>query len=212
MKCDMDCLKCVFSDCLNSSNVLSEEEIEFSQSYDMELKDIRREEQIRQMDNPKDRAIARYRRTPKGKAMLHRMNTNSLAKERYKRYERSEKGRQRRKRYEATPERIAYRKNYMSTYNKMYKEKLNRQKEEQRLLKLQLLMKELLLSGSIIVRGKKKNRPREFKVAEDINSILEQSSCEWKVRYNEENGSVYLCEKGEENGNHKDKQTSSIKS
>lgn len=132
--CNMDCFNCLFSDCINRSNSLSETEVKFSVEYETSLKAERREEVIRQIDDPTARANAKYRNTPKGKEMVHRMNTNDLAKKRYKKYEQSEKGKERRKRHEAKPERIAYRKaymkEYMKEYNKVYRERKRKEREE----------------------------------------------------------------------------------
>lgn len=131
--CNMNCLQCEFTECVNDSDILSYDEMEFSQSYDSEIERDRKDEKIRQIDDPKKRAIAKYRQTPKGKEMIHRMNTNDLAKKRFKKYEQSEKGKERRKRHEAKPERQAYRKEYMKKYNKMYYEKKKKEKENESL-------------------------------------------------------------------------------
>ena len=127
----MDCLNCKFSDCINSSNILSEDEVEFSVEYESSIKTERRQEEIRQIDDRKARATAKYRQTPKGKEMLHRMNTSEKAKERFKRYEQTDKAKERRKRHDEKPERIAYKKAYMKEYNKRkYAEKKLRKEKE----------------------------------------------------------------------------------
>lgn len=118
--CDMNCLNCKYVDCINDSDELSESENSFSNEHETYIKTERIQEAIRQIDDTKARANAKYRQTQKGKEMLHRMNTNDLAKERHKRYEQTNKAKERRKRHESKPERIAYRKEYMREYSRKY--------------------------------------------------------------------------------------------
>lgn len=128
--CNMDCLNCEFSDCVNNSNNLSDSEVSFSVDFENSIKKERRQEEIRQIDDPKARAVAKYRQTPKGKEMLHRRNTSENGKERFRRYEKTDKAKERRKRHEAKPERIAYRKAYMKEYNKRYYAERKRKEKE----------------------------------------------------------------------------------
>ena len=130
MKCDMNCLKCCYKDCINQSNTLSEEELKFSNDYDKNLKEERRTEEIAQIDDPKKRAVARFRHTAKGKAMIHRRNTSELGKQAFKRYEQSEKGIARRKKFESKPERKAYMREYRKKYYAEHKEELNKKRTE----------------------------------------------------------------------------------
>lgn len=190
----MDCLHCKFSDCINDSDILSEEEVSFSVDYETSIKTERRQEVIRQIDDPKARATAKYRQTPKGKEMIHRMNTNEFAKARFKRYEKSEKGKARRARHEAKPERQAYRKSYMKEYNKMLYEKQKIEKEKQRMIKATLVIEELALSGEVIIRGQKKNRPRERRILDDVLAVLKDNHYEWTVEYDEDTGSLHRKE------------------
>lgn len=192
--CDMDCLHCKFSDCINDSDELSPNEVIFSVGYDTFIKSERRKEAIEQIDNPKARAMAKYRQTPKGKEAIHRMNTNELGKARFKRYEQSDKGKARRKRHEAKPERQAYRKSYMKEYNKALYKKQKAEKEVQRMYMIAQVTKELSISGSVIIRGKKKNRPRERKILDDVLSFLNNNQYRWTVEYNEDLGSLHRKE------------------
>ena len=125
MKCNYDCFNCKFSDCVSSSKFLTHEEECRIVDFDSAIEKDRLDERIRMIDDPKYRATLKYRHTEKGKEMLHRMNTNNLAKERSKRYEQTEKAKERRRRYENKPERKAY----IKAYNKMYYAKKKSEKE-----------------------------------------------------------------------------------
>lgn len=190
----MDCLHCNFSDCVNDSDILDESEVSFSNTYDKAIKDHRREQEIKQIENPKARATAKYRRTPKGKEQVHKMNTSPLAKERFSRYEKTDKAKERRKRHEAKPERIAYRKKYMESYNKELYKRQKAEKDKQRQDYIKTLSEDLILSSTVIVRGKIKNRPREIKICDEIQEYL---SGRFIIEYDETIGSVTIHKKGE---------------
>lgn len=186
----MDCLHCKFSDCINDSEDLSEEEVSFSVDYESSIKSERRQEIIRQIDDPKARAIAKYRQTPKGKEMLHRMNTSELAKYRYKRYEQSEKGKSRRQRHEAKPERKAYRKKYMSTYNKEYQSVVRDRKECKRIEEAKTYLETIIKEGSVLVCDGQRNRPRERSKYERILKVITERHLDIVVELNVDKGLV----------------------
>ena len=188
--CDMDCLHCKFSDCINDSDDLSEEEVSFSVDFETSIKDKRRQEVIRQIDDPKARAIARYRQTPKGKEMLHRMNTNERAKARFKRYEQSEKGKARRQKHEAKPERKAYRKKYMNTYNKEYQSVVRDRKEQIRMEEARTHLDIILKEGSVSVCDGHRNRPREKEKYERILKAIIERQLDVVVELNVDKGLV----------------------
>lgn len=187
--CDMNCFECKFSDCINDG-VLSEKENRFSVDYETSLKSEIRQEIIRQIDNPKARAVAKYRQTQKGKETVHRMNTNELAKARFKKYEQSEKGISRRRRYEATPERKAYKKNYMSTYNKEYQSVKRDRKELKRMEEAKLFLDILLKEGSVSVCDGRRNRPRERQKYERVLKVISESELDISVELNVDRGLV----------------------
>lgn len=188
--CDMRCFECKFSDCINDSDDLSESEVSFSVDFETSIRTKRRQEVIRQINDPKARAIARYRQTPKGKEMLHRMNTNELAKARFKRYEQSEKGKSRRHRHEAKPERIAYKKKYMSTYNKEYQSVVRDRKERKRMEEAKIYLDTLLKEGSVSVCDGHRNRPREKEKYGRILKVITESQLGIIVELNVEKGLV----------------------
>lgn len=187
--CNYDCLNCKFEDCINDSDVLSDNEVSFSTYYESLIKSERVEESIRQTNNPHYRSVKKYRHTEKGKEMLHRMNTNEKAKERYKRYEKTDKAKERRKRHELKPERVAYRKDYMKGYNKNYYNTVEKQKrEKQRVDRAKLFLEDIKKCGEAIVKGGQRNRPRERRIFNDILQVLD---CDIVLRYDEERGVVY---------------------
>lgn len=186
----MRCFECKFSDCINDSDDLSEAEVSFSVDFETSIRTKRRQEVIRQINDPKARAIAIYRQTPKGKEMLHRMNTNELAKARFKRYEQSEKGKSRRHRHEAKPERMAYKKKYMSTYNKEYQSVVRDRKERKRMEEAKIHLDTLLKYGSVSVCDGHRNRPREKEKYERILKVINESQLDIIVELNVEKGLV----------------------
>lgn len=198
--CDFNCLHCKYEDCINDSDDLSEDEVSFSAEYETSIKHERRQEVIRHIDDPKARAIARYRQTDKGKAMLHKMNTSPKAKERFKRYEQSEKAKERRKRHEAKPERIAYRKNYMETYNKEYQSVVRDRKEAKRMEEARSHLDILLEKGEVSVCDGHRNRPREKQKYERILKVISERNISIQVHLDVESG---LVTKGEVNADNK---------
>lgn len=193
--CCGDCFKCELEDCCREDITL--EEKSFSDLMDKEIKDERRKDQIRQIDDPKYRAIARYRLTPKGKKMLHKMNTNEKAHKRFKRYEKSEKGIERRKRFEQKPERIEYRKNYMKTYNKKYQAVVRDRKEQKRMEEASHFLDIILKDGGVSVCDGQRNRPREREKYERIVKVISERHLDVIVTLNIDTG--YIMKKGDLN-------------
>ena len=197
MMCCGDCFKCELEDCCIED--LTPEEKSFSDQMDMEIKNERRKDQIRKIDDPKARAIAKYRMTPKGKAMLHRMNTSEKAKKRFREYEHSEKGIERRRRFEHKPERIEYRRKYMDSYNKKYQAVVRDRKEQKRMEEARSHLDILLEKGEVSVCDGHRNRPREKQKYERILKVISERNISIQVHLDVESGLV----KGEVNADNK---------
>lgn len=188
MMCCGDCFKCELEDCCIED--LTPEEKSFSDQMDMEIKNERRKDQIRKIDDPKARAIAKYRMTPKGKAMLHRMNTSEKAKKRFREYEHSEKGIERRRRFEHKPERIEYRRKYMDSYNKKYQAVVRDRKEQKRMEEARVLLDTLLRDGGVSVCDGHRNRPREKSKYERIVKVIAERHLDVTVTLDIDTGYV----------------------
>ena len=183
--CCGDCFKCQIY-----CTELTPEEIAFSDSLDNEIKEQRRKEQIAQIDDPKARAVARYRITPKGKEMLHRSNTNEKAHERYRRYEKTNKAKERRKRHESKLERKEYKKRYAETYNKKYLSVVRSRKEQKRMEEASHYLDILLDVGSVSVCDGQRNRPRERQKYERILNIILERNLDVTIELNIDKGIV----------------------
>ena len=115
--CNYDCLNCDNTEnCVLDEIELTEEELALSDEIDFLIKKEQSDEKIRQIDDAKKRAQAKFRQTDKGKECVHRMNTSDKGKERSRRYAKTEKRKAYNRAYQQTPKRKAYMKEYRKRY------------------------------------------------------------------------------------------------
>lgn len=198
MICDMNCLECKFSDCINDSDFLTQEERQSSRFVENLVKDARR---------PKPDLTSKY--------IHNRVDKEEYTKARDRAYEKKRAGSPKRreakkKQYQRHREaKLAYQHNYYDTHReecnarskaryfanhekeKQYRrESYAKRKEQERIDQANLIITELQSSGVYFIRQKRKNMVYEQRVFAKVLEVLKEKHIDLVIYYDPELGVI----------------------